>query len=144
MGLEAKLLDTKEQKSNNTQISSKQSNSKEQFDLELNNQEEKTKEEPIEEVKVPVTKTVGAKFEKLSADQLVTAEPRTAKMTISTDIHSVPIAEGTNAESVLYRIKRGTTLRVHGDATLLGREIILHTNYPADGRLLNCIAYTIL
>lgn len=129
MELETKLSDTEEQNSNDTQISPDQSYPKEQFDLELSNREE----ESIEIVKVPVT-AVGAEFEKLSAVQLETEELKPLAMTISSDIHSVPIAEGTNAENVLYRIKRGTTLRVHGDATLLGREIILYTNYPAEGR----------
>lgn len=47
---------------------------------------------------------------------------------------SVPIKEGNDAEHVLYRVKRGSTVHVHPDAGLLGREIVLYTNYPMEGR----------
>uniref|UniRef100_A0A1A9WR90 Glycogen debranching enzyme n=1 Tax=Glossina brevipalpis TaxID=37001 RepID=A0A1A9WR90_9MUSC len=48
---------------------------------------------------------------------------------------SISITEGTSAENLLYRIKSGSILRVHPDAVILGREIILYTNYPAaDGK----------
>lgn len=46
---------------------------------------------------------------------------------------SISITEGTNAENLLYRIKRGSILHVHPDAAILGREIVLYTNYPATG-----------
>ncbi|ALC41670.1 CG9485, partial [Drosophila busckii] len=51
-----------------------------------------------------------------------------------TDTHSIAIAEGTNAEHVLYRLKRGSKLCVHPDSSLLGRKILLLTNYPAEGK----------
>lgn len=51
-----------------------------------------------------------------------------------TDSHSIPINEGQNAEHVLYRLKRGAKLSVHPDAALLGRKILLYTNYPAEGQ----------
>lgn len=49
---------------------------------------------------------------------------------------SVPITEGTNAEHILYRVKRGSTVNVHPDAGLLGREIVLYTNYPEEGKVI--------
>lgn len=47
---------------------------------------------------------------------------------------SIPITQGTNAEHTLFRVKRGSTVHIHPDAGLLGREIVLYTNYPHDGR----------
>lgn len=47
---------------------------------------------------------------------------------------SIPLSEGTNAEHTLYRVKRGSIVHVHPDAGLLGREIVLYTNYPHEGK----------
>lgn len=47
---------------------------------------------------------------------------------------SIPITQGTNAEHTLYRVKCGSTVHIHPDAGLLGREIVLYTNYPHDGK----------
>lgn len=60
------------------------------------------------------------------------------------DSISIPICEGTNAESILYRIKRGSTLHLHPDAGLLGREIVIHTNYPEEGKKFKRTEYRIL
>ncbi|XP_053966475.1 glycogen debranching enzyme isoform X1 [Anastrepha ludens] len=127
-----------EQKPDFTQISSEQSNSKE-TDLNLNTHKVETEKDS--HVQVKVDKTI---LQKLNLHQLEAEEPKAIEMMKSSDIHSVPIAEGTNAESVLYRIKRGSTLRVHGDASLLGREIILYTNYPAEGKKFVRTEYRIL
>lgn len=37
-----------------------------------------------------------------------------------------------NLDSSLFRLKRGTLLRLNPDVSLLGKEIILYTNYPND------------
>lgn len=57
-------------------------------------------------------------------------------LTMAKNVESigVPITEGINAEHTLYRIKRGSTVHVHPDAGLLGREIVLYTNYPEEGK----------
>lgn len=47
--------------------------------------------------------------------------------------HSIPISEGTQAETILYRLKRGTTLRLHPETALLGKELVLNTNFPEEG-----------
>lgn len=65
-------------------------------------------------------------------------------MSKDTDSHSIPITEGTNAEHVLYRLKRGSKLRVHPDVALLGRKILLHTNYPAEGKKFVRTEYRVL
>ncbi|XP_017867030.1 PREDICTED: glycogen debranching enzyme isoform X1 [Drosophila arizonae] len=65
-------------------------------------------------------------------------------MTKDTDSHSIPITEGTNAEHVLYRLKRGSKLRVHPDVALLGRKILLHTNFPAEGKKFVRTEYRVL
>ncbi|XP_070066606.1 glycogen debranching enzyme isoform X2 [Drosophila virilis] len=66
------------------------------------------------------------------------------KMSKDIESHSIPIAEGTNAEHVLYRLKRGSTLRVHPDVSLLGRKILLHTNYPDEGKKFVRTEYRVL
>lgn len=57
---------------------------------------------------------------------------------------SVPINEGTNAENILYRVKRGSTVHVHPDIGILGREIVLYTNYPQEGHKFKRTEYRIL
>lgn len=47
---------------------------------------------------------------------------------------SIPITEGQNAEHTLYRVKRGSTVHIHPDAGLLGKEIVLYTNFPTEGK----------
>jgi len=61
-----------------------------------------------------------------------------------TESHSIPISEGQNAEHVLYRLKRGSKLSVHPDASLLGRKIVLYTNYPAEGQKFVRTEYRVL
>ncbi|XP_030388074.1 glycogen debranching enzyme isoform X2 [Scaptodrosophila lebanonensis] len=56
------------------------------------------------------------------------------RMSKDTETYSIPIREGSDAEHVLYRLKRGCKLCVHPDASLLGRKIVLYTNYPAEGQ----------
>ncbi|KAM7344638.1 glycogen debranching enzyme isoform 4-T5 [Cochliomyia hominivorax] len=57
---------------------------------------------------------------------------------------SIPIREGPNAEHTLYRVKRGSTVHIHPDAGLLGREIVLYTNYPHDDKHFKRTEYRIL
>lgn len=65
-------------------------------------------------------------------------------MSKDTDSHSIPIAEGQNAEHVLYRLKRGSKLCIHPDVSLLGRKILLLTNYPAEGKKFVRTEYRVL
>ena len=48
-------------------------------------------------------------------------------------IVSVTLTDGDNAQSTLYRLQRGTTLRLHPGPSLLGKHITLSTNYVAAG-----------
>uniref|UniRef100_A0A1I8PA84 Glycogen debranching enzyme n=1 Tax=Stomoxys calcitrans TaxID=35570 RepID=A0A1I8PA84_STOCA len=66
------------------------------------------------------------------------------KMGTNVESLSVPISEGAHAEHVLYRVKRGSTVHVHPDAGLLGREIVLYTNYPIEGQKFKRTEYRIL
>lgn len=61
-----------------------------------------------------------------------------------TESHSIPISEGQDAEHILYRLKRGSKLSVHPDASLLGRKIVLYTNYPAEGQKFVRTEYRVL
>uniref|UniRef100_A0A1A9VSP7 4-alpha-glucanotransferase n=1 Tax=Glossina austeni TaxID=7395 RepID=A0A1A9VSP7_GLOAU len=70
--------------------------------------------------------TMGSKSSKIRNYQ-----EKSSNMSNISDALSISITEGTNAENLLYRIKRGSILHVHPDAAILGREIILCTNYPA-------------
>ncbi|XP_055915816.1 glycogen debranching enzyme isoform X2 [Eupeodes corollae] len=54
---------------------------------------------------------------------------------MGTDLEIVTIAlQQGNMDSSLFRLKRGSVLRLNPDASLLGKEIILYTNYPGDGK----------
>ncbi|TMW42884.1 hypothetical protein DOY81_012036, partial [Sarcophaga bullata] len=57
---------------------------------------------------------------------------------------SIPLTQGTNAEHTLFRVKRGSTVHIHPDADLLGREIVLYTNYPHDDKKFKRTEYRIL
>lgn len=50
------------------------------------------------------------------------------------DILSVAINDGVNAESSLYRLKRGQILRIIPGVSLLGRHVALYCNYPVTGQ----------
>lgn len=47
------------------------------------------------------------------------------------EVLSLALNHGEHREGSLYRLKRGTTLRIVPGVSLLGRHIALSTNYPA-------------
>ena len=49
------------------------------------------------------------------------------------EVLSLALNHGEHREGTLYRLKRGTTLRVVPGVSLLGRHISLSTNYPVKG-----------
>lgn len=49
------------------------------------------------------------------------------------EVLSLALNHGEHHEGTLYRLKRGTTLRVVPGVSLLGRHISLSTNYPVKG-----------
>lgn len=55
-------------------------------------------------------------------------------MTKSGEILSVSINHGVNAESQLYRLKRGTNLHIVPGGSLLGRRVALYCNFPVNGK----------
>lgn len=55
-------------------------------------------------------------------------------MTKSEQTLSIAINHGVNAESQLYRLKRGTTLHVVPGGSLLGRRVALYCNLPVNGK----------
>lgn len=54
-------------------------------------------------------------------------------MTKSTEVLSITLNHGVNAEQSLYRLKRGTILRLVPGPSLLGRHVALYCNYPVTG-----------
>lgn len=46
---------------------------------------------------------------------------------------SIALHHGVNAEHQLYRLKRGTLLRLVPAPSLLGRNVALYCNYPVTG-----------
>lgn len=57
------------------------------------------------------------------------------KMTKSNnDVLSIALQHGVNAEGQLYRLKRGTKLRIVPGSSLLGRHVALYCNYPVTGK----------
>lgn len=51
----------------------------------------------------------------------------------SNDVLSIALQHGVNAEGQLYRLKRGTKLRIVPGSSLLGRHVALYCNYPVTG-----------
>lgn len=51
-----------------------------------------------------------------------------AEKVVLVTLHDKDLAQGT-----LYRLQRGTTLRLHPGPSLLGKHITLYTNYLAIG-----------
>lgn len=51
----------------------------------------------------------------------------------SNDLLSIALHHGVNAEGQLYRLKRGTKLRLVPGPSLLGRNVALYCNYPVTG-----------
>lgn len=47
---------------------------------------------------------------------------------------SIALNDGVNAESRLYRLKRGTVLRLVPGPSLLGRSAAIWCNYPVAGK----------
>lgn len=62
---------------------------------------------------------------KKSSDQVMTKS--------SNDVLSIALHHGVNAEGQLYRLKRGTKLRLVPGPSLLGRYVALYCNYPVTG-----------
>lgn len=59
-------------------------------------------------------------------------------MTKSTsELLSIAIHHGANAEGQLYRLKRGTKLRLIPGPSLLGRYVALYCNYPVTGKFIS-------
>lgn len=56
-------------------------------------------------------------------------------MTKPHNIVSISINHKVNAENLLYRLCRGTTLRIIPGPTLLGRRVALYCNLPVTGNL---------
>lgn len=54
-------------------------------------------------------------------------------MTKSGENVSIALHHGVNAEHQLYRLKRGTLLRLVPGPSLLGRNVALYCNYPVTG-----------
>lgn len=53
-------------------------------------------------------------------------------MTRLDEIASVALHDGVNAEGSLYRLKKGLKLRLIPGPSLLGKEVVLYTNFPVD------------
>lgn len=51
----------------------------------------------------------------------------------SNEVLSIALHHGVDAEDQLYRLKRGTKLRLVPGASLLGRQVALYCNYPVTG-----------
>lgn len=51
----------------------------------------------------------------------------------SNEVLSIALHHGVNAEGQLYRLKRGTKLRLIPGPSLLGRNVALYCNYPVTG-----------
>lgn len=54
-------------------------------------------------------------------------------MTKTGESVSIALHHGVNAEHRLYRLKRGTLLRLVPGPSLLGRNVALYCNYPVTG-----------
>lgn len=63
---------------------------------------------------------------KTSLEQVMTTKS-------SSDVLSIALQHGVNAEGQLYRLKRGTKLRLVPGSSLLGRHVALYCNYPVTG-----------
>lgn len=70
------------------------------------------------------------KPKKTSPTQQVMTTPTTKP---SSDVVSIALQHGVNAEGQLYRLKRGTKLRIVPGSSLLGRHVALYCNYPVTG-----------
>lgn len=53
----------------------------------------------------------------------------------SNEVLSIALHHGVNAEGQLFRLKRGTKLRLVPAASLLGRYVALYCNYPVTGTI---------
>lgn len=53
----------------------------------------------------------------------------------SNEVLSIALHHGVNAEGELFRLKRGTKLRLVPAASLLGRHVALYCNYPVTGTI---------
>lgn len=70
---------------------------------------------------------------KTSLQQMMTTTTTTKS---NNDVLSIALQHGVNAEGQLYRLKRGTKLRIVPGSTLLGRQVALYCNYPVTGKRL--------
>lgn len=55
-------------------------------------------------------------------------------MTKSTEVISIKLDHGVHGDELLYRLKRGTVLRLVPGSSLLGRHVALYCNYPVTGK----------
>lgn len=55
------------------------------------------------------------------------------------DLFSIALHHGIHADGHLYRLKRGTRLRLVPGPSLLGRYVALYCNYPVTGKVSNYI-----
>lgn len=58
-------------------------------------------------------------------------------MAKSTEKVSIALHHGVDAEYQLYRLKRGTLLRLVPGPSLLGRNVALYSNYPVTGEFIS-------
>lgn len=54
------------------------------------------------------------------------------------ELLSIALHDGVNAEGSLYRLKRGTKLRLVPGSSLLGRNVAIWCNYPVNGEFFFC------
>lgn len=54
-------------------------------------------------------------------------------MTKSVEVLSIELNHDVHADQLLYRLKRGTVLRLVPGPSLLGRHVALYCNYPVTG-----------
>lgn len=67
-------------------------------------------------------------------DSIPPKRPAIQVMTKSNnEVLSIALHHGVNAEGQLYRLKRGTKLRLVPGPSLLGRHVALYCNYPVTG-----------
>lgn len=59
--------------------------------------------------------------------------PQAVMTKSSNEVLSIALHHGVNAEGQLYRLKRGTKLRLVPGPSLLGRNVALYCNYPVTG-----------
>lgn len=90
----------------------------------------------VELILIGIILVGGIKFGQLF-DAFVLLRPKkvTKEMTkTSGETLSIALHHGVNAEGQLYRLKRGTKLRLVPGPSLIGRNVALYCNYPVTGK----------